>query len=154
MPEPGPESRIEALIAAVEQGDDAVALDAARDAYAAFVSGDLTLDDPALSPDFRWEPPARSPNAGVYEGTNEAQGAFEGFREPFEEFDWTPHGVTIGEGLLLVEGEMRGTGRASGIEVSTGEWHVWTLRDGRVARLQMFLDRDEALEAAGLSPER
>jgi hypothetical protein len=28
---------------------------------------------------------------------------------------------------------------------------VWTLRDGRAARMQMFLDRDEALAAAGIS---
>jgi hypothetical protein len=29
--------------------------------------------------------------------------------------------------------------------------HVWTLRDGKVVRWQMFLNGEEALEAAGLS---
>jgi ketosteroid isomerase-like protein len=27
---------------------------------------------------------------------------------------------------------------------------VWTFRDGRIARLEMYADRDDALEAAGL----
>jgi ketosteroid isomerase-like protein len=29
--------------------------------------------------------------------------------------------------------------------------HVFTLRDGKVQRLEVFLDRDEALAAAGLA---
>jgi ketosteroid isomerase-like protein len=28
---------------------------------------------------------------------------------------------------------------------------VWTFRDGLIARMEMYADRDEALEAAGLS---
>lgn len=46
---------------------------------------------------------------------------------------------------------MAGRGRASGIETDVEEFHVWTLRNGRVVRMQMFLDRDEALAAAGIS---
>jgi hypothetical protein len=30
-------------------------------------------------------------------------------------------------------------------------WPVWTLADGKVVRLQIFDDRDQALAAAGLS---
>jgi ketosteroid isomerase-like protein len=28
--------------------------------------------------------------------------------------------------------------------------HVWTFRDGLIARMEMYADRSEALEAAGL----
>jgi uncharacterized protein len=42
-------------------------------------------------------------------------------------------------------------GKLSGVEVEMWHHHVWTLRDGKVVRWQMFLNREEALEAAGLS---
>jgi ketosteroid isomerase-like protein len=30
-------------------------------------------------------------------------------------------------------------------------WHLWTLRGGKIVRGKGFTDRDEGLEAAGLS---
>jgi ketosteroid isomerase-like protein len=46
----------------------------------------------------------------------------------------------------------RARGRASGIEV---EWKenagLWTLRDGKIVRIEWFPSRAEALEAAGIS---
>jgi ketosteroid isomerase-like protein len=45
-----------------------------------------------------------------------------------------------------------GKGRASGIELPSYESaHVITIKDGRIVRVQGFYDRDEALQAAGLS---
>jgi ketosteroid isomerase-like protein len=44
-----------------------------------------------------------------------------------------------------------GTARQSGAPVEISVAHVLTLRDGRVTRLKVFLDRHEALEALGLS---
>ena len=41
-------------------------------------------------------------------------------------------------------------GRSSGTSVTLPLANIWTLRDGRVTRFEMFIDRDEALEAAGL----
>jgi hypothetical protein len=31
---------------------------------------------------------------------------------------------------------------------------VWTLRDGKLARAEFFLQRGEALQAAGIDPDR
>ena len=45
---------------------------------------------------------------------------------------------------------MHARGRATGIETEQRAFLIWTLRDGRVTRLQTFADREEALEAAGL----
>ena len=42
-------------------------------------------------------------------------------------------------------------GRASRIDVEMPVMLVWTLRDGKVVRVVWFLDRDEALEAAGVA---
>ena len=41
-------------------------------------------------------------------------------------------------------------GRGSGIEVETDTAVVFTVREGRVTRIQPYMDQAEALEAAGL----
>ncbi len=42
-------------------------------------------------------------------------------------------------------------GKSSGVEVEYDYWVVFTFHDGLVARAEWFEDRQEALEAAGLS---
>ena len=42
-------------------------------------------------------------------------------------------------------------GKSSGVEVEFDLWVVVTFRDGKVTRAEWFEDREEALEAAGLS---
>jgi ketosteroid isomerase-like protein len=42
-------------------------------------------------------------------------------------------------------------GRSSGVEVERPFTLVWTVRDGKVVSVVWFLDRDEALKAAGVS---
>ena len=44
-------------------------------------------------------------------------------------------------------------GKLSGVEVEMWQHQVWTLRDGKVVRWQMFLNREETLEAVGLSEQ-
>ena len=44
----------------------------------------------------------------------------------------------------------RGVGKASGVLVEARHTAVLTLADGKVTRLQVFDDRQQALEAAGL----
>jgi hypothetical protein len=52
-------------------------------------------------------------------------------------------------GTLAVES---GRGRGSGAEVQSARTaHVWTLRDGKAVRLDLFNDRGEALKAVRLA---
>jgi ketosteroid isomerase-like protein len=41
-------------------------------------------------------------------------------------------------------------GRASGIETGASPAAIWTLRDGKVARFQAWIERTDALRVAGL----
>jgi ketosteroid isomerase-like protein len=59
--------------------------------------------------------------------------------------------VEVGEDHLVTVGRMRGVGRASGATVDTPWAALFTIEDGTVRREQIFLDKNEALEAAGLS---
>ena len=44
-----------------------------------------------------------------------------------------------------------GRGKSSGIDVDMENWQVFTLRNGRIVRYEVYADRQKALEAAGLS---
>ena len=52
---------------------------------------------------------------------------------------------------MFVTVRFRGRGRASGIEIDARLYEVYTLRDGKVLRIDEYEHRAEALEAAGLS---
>src|SRR5262245_16378115 len=55
---------------------------------------------------------------------------------------------------VVVVGQLRGKGKASGVEVRQGIAGVWTVRDGRIVRVEIgYTDRREALEAMGLSEQ-
>jgi len=57
----------------------------------------------------------------------------------------------IGNGdHVVVIACFRGRGRGSGVRVAERLYEVYTLRNGRVLRVDEFSDRDQALEAAGL----
>ena len=56
-----------------------------------------------------------------------------------------------GEGDRMMAGvTVQGRGGESGTEISQRIFHAFEIRDGRIRRMSEFLDRDEALEAAGL----
>ena len=51
---------------------------------------------------------------------------------------------------VVVLARLIGEARASGVHLERDVAHVWTLKEGRVTGIQAYLDREEALEAAGL----
>jgi ketosteroid isomerase-like protein len=55
----------------------------------------------------------------------------------------------LGE-AILVDGRVRGRGRASGAEIDSPIYWVVEFRGGRVTRMRDYLDPKDALEAAGL----
>ena len=54
-------------------------------------------------------------------------------------------------GRILVTCDWHIHGRGSGVDVDTRLYFLFTMRVGKVARLEAFADEQEALEAAGLS---
>ena len=52
---------------------------------------------------------------------------------------------------VFVAATSNARGRTSGIETRMRWFHVYEMREGRILRWREYLDRDSALEAAGLS---
>ena len=64
---------------------------------------------------------------------------------------WTMFWTIIDAGdAVLAAVHQSGTGESSGVETELRYFQVWTLRDGKVVRLEGFRDGDRAREAAGL----
>jgi ketosteroid isomerase-like protein len=73
-------------------------------------------------------------------------------REDWQSLQFEPEEVIhVGEERLISVGRMSGRGRASGATVDTPWAVVITIEDGLVGREEIFVDRAEALRAAGLS---
>jgi ketosteroid isomerase-like protein len=72
--------------------------------------------------------------------------------EEWGEFEFRPEElIDLGDGRLLQVGRMRGRGASSGAALDNDYADLQWLSGGRVIREQVFLDRAEALDAAGLS---
>ena len=70
--------------------------------------------------------------------------AFADYRPQIEEF------LDAGDKVITLAVES-GRGRTSGAEVREFRTaHVWTVRDGKPVRLDLYLDRQDAFEAVGL----
>ncbi len=71
--------------------------------------------------------------------------------EAFDQVDFDIESVLqAGDDVVITSIRMSGRGRESGLPVEQRISVVWTMRDGRVARVRGYRDRAEALEAAGL----
>jgi ketosteroid isomerase-like protein len=57
--------------------------------------------------------------------------------------------VDAGE-QVLASVTFRGRGKQSGVETTWSLWQLWTTRNGKLVRGQGFINREEALEAAGM----
>jgi ketosteroid isomerase-like protein len=113
------------------------------DFYASLFSPDAELIVPQIYPDM--EP--------VYIGIEGLKRQRERLDEIWEDLHWEPERFIEGNEVVLVLLTLSGTSRQMRADVSAPAAHVWRLRDDRVKRLEVFLDRDEAFAAAGLDPE-
>ena len=86
----------------------------------------------------------------IYHGHEGVRDAWREGLSAFREIDFEVEDlVDAGDRVLAVVAE-RERGRASGVPVEASHLAVWTLSHGKVTGLEVFDDRQQALEAAGL----
>jgi uncharacterized protein len=121
-----------------------------RVGYEAFNRGDWDAAARFAHPEFELKTADRVPNPGTYRGPEEARRFFEDLFAPFEEMVVEPEefferGDQIAVFVLV---RLRPTGSSAQVENRIG--HLWTMREGKASRLEVFPRREDALEAAGL----
>ena len=87
---------------------------------------------------------------GLLEGWREFLSNWDGFRVEAEDY------LDVDPGRLLVYTRYGGRGKTSGVDVGMAGArgaNLLDIRDGRVTRLALYMDRDRARTDAGLEPE-
>jgi ketosteroid isomerase-like protein len=116
----------------------------ARDAEAGLASWD---------PDCEWHPflSTEVEGAPAYRGHEGLRQWFRDTDEMFSEVAWQVEEVRdLGNGRLLVLGQLQARGRVSGVEVSSQIGQLFELRNGRVLRGWAYPSHEQAVRAAGL----
>jgi ketosteroid isomerase-like protein len=121
----------------------------AKELYASFSK--IGLPDPELfDPDVEWHNAPELPGATVHHGLD---AMIADIRAQGEAWDWRrfkPVEVIPTDDGAVIFLEVQAAGKSSGIPVRLEVAHVVTLRDGKVVRVRAFIDREQALRAAGL----
>jgi ketosteroid isomerase-like protein len=110
---------------------------------------DAAFDD--ARPDFELVPPDQNPIAGTYRGREAIRGFFDELWAAFDEVTVEPGPFLEADDQIVVSLAMRLRPSDSPAAVEMQITHLWTLRDGKAARCEVFLRREQALEAVGLS---
>jgi uncharacterized protein len=98
--------------------------------------------------DYRPYLAAVSGGSGSYHGHGGLRRYLRDLDEAWSTFEAQIHSLRpVGEHVLM-EGRLRATGRKSGVEVDAEMAWLHSFRDGKYARLRIFLDPAEAAEAA------
>ena len=127
--------------------------EALRAEYAAMSRKDWNAVLSTADRDFELKAPSGGLDAGAVRGVERARRAFEDFFSPYEEVSVEPEAFFEGNGQLVVFFLQRARPLGSTAIVERRAAHLWTMRDGQATRLEIFPERDQALEAAGLSEQ-
>ena len=121
-----------------------------RGAYAAMSARDLRRVSELARPDVEWIPDHRV-GEGPIHGREKVIEFFIDRASAFGQLDQEIQQVWDVNDQVLLFIRVTGSGSASGAEFDIRIAHLWTLQDGKLVRGEGFGNRDEALEAAGLS---
>ena len=124
-----------------------------RRANEAFAAGDVETALNLLHPDVEWHGTVGGMDEGrVYRGRDEVVHGFLEYFENWERIELrAEEHIDAGEEEVVVFHHEVARGRQSGAVVETDTATVNTVRDGLIVRVRPYMDRSEALRAAGLS---
>jgi ketosteroid isomerase-like protein len=123
----------------------------ARRAFDNFNRRELTTAVEAFAPDADWIPYLAALEEHTYRGRERIEAMWREVLGDFPDFRIELMEVVTDRGDIIVfKVEFQGMGRASGADTRAAVFQVVSFRDEKVARVEGFRDRAEALEAARL----
>ena len=126
-----------------------------RRAYALLSQGDEAVWD-QFPPEFVFDFSRRLVNPAVVRGRDQVRAFAESEKQMWEggHIDWQPKELIDTGDKVLTFVRVSARGKASGVEVETNVWNLWTFRDGKPVEMTYFGDdRAAAFEAVGLSEQ-
>jgi len=124
-------------------------VEAVRAMMVAFLDGDyersLLAFDPEVEGDFTHMPEGR-----IARGQEELRREVARWQRTWEQFETEIEDILDGEKVVLLV-RQTGTGKTSGVPAQIRYGQVFVVRNRVIVSIKTYLDRAEALEAAGLS---
>jgi ketosteroid isomerase-like protein len=117
-----------------------------REVFAAYERGDLSKAMSYYEPDVAFNPAEEPP----IHGRDAVIEYLQRWEEPWDDYEAEGEEFIDAGDCVVVTFHAKGRGKASGIEVDARSYQVYKLRNGKLARMDEYTDRREALEAAGL----
>ena len=126
-----------------------VEVEVLRDVYSQWARGDFTSWE-AFADDYVWKP-VDAIESGEYKGIAEVSASWRTWVAGVGSFSVEAEEVVASpDGRYVVMQLFRGKGKASGLESEERSAAVVTMREGLIARMEGFWDRDAALQATGV----
>jgi hypothetical protein len=128
---------------------DPATLEAVRAAFEPMVQRDF---DTVADPRYQMMLGGPGEELSVFTGMDGFIGAFRGWLSEWDRWLVTPTDfVDVDESRVLVLAEISGRSKAQQIDMAIQGGNLLTFREGKLARLELFFRRADALKAAGMS---
>jgi ketosteroid isomerase-like protein len=101
----------------------------------------LTYADPCIV----WNPVEES----AEQGHEAVRASLVRWKREWDDYELIPEEFADAGDCVIATVRVRGRGRGSGIEIDARFYDVYTLRDGKIVRMDQFTEQSEALQAAG-----
>jgi uncharacterized protein len=119
-----------------------VSVEIVRTFLCADVDEALTYADPEIV----WNPIEELPT----QGHDEVRASLARWKAEWDDYKVMPEEyVDMGDSVVVTV-RLRGRGRGSGVEIDALFYDVYTLRDGKIVRMDQYTERSHALEAVEL----
>ncbi len=127
------------------------ALEAVRSIYEGWRVGDFRAGTDLYDPRIVMVMGREFPEAGVYHGPDGVAGYMRTFLGAWERVTIASEELVAAGDTVLAAVVQRAVGRGSGAPVVLRYFHIWSFRGKRIIRLEIVMERAEALAIAGLS---
>jgi len=111
-----------------------------------FLLGEIEDAMAYADPNIVWNPAEES--AGL--GHDAVRASLDRWKGEWDDYELRPEEFEHIGDRVLVTVRISGRGRGSGIEIDARLYDVYTLRHGKIVRMDQFTEQSEALEAVGL----
>ena len=121
-----------------------------RSEYERFNAGERDPSPDAWHPEAKWVPDSRDPEPAPYLGPEAIAGVFRSWVEAYPDLRVDPLEMGSTGERVFVWVRFSGHGAGSGVTIDMERAIVYTVKQGKVRRVEEYFDRAQALEAAGL----
>jgi uncharacterized protein len=121
-------------------------LEIVRQGFEAYARGDIAAAMAHHHPEVVFNPAEEPP----IRGRDAVRDYVERWEEPWEDYEAEAEEFIDAGDRVVVALRVKARGTGSGAEVDARSYQVHTLESGRLVRMDEYLDRGEALAAAGL----